>query len=86
MARGNNPTPALLDDTGLTLGDLHRASGVDLGYLSRIFAGKQGPSLATARRIAPALGWSLDELMTRLDSLQPARRGRAARRRGSPKN
>ena len=53
-----------------TLSGLHRALGIDMGYLSRIFAGKQCPSLSVAEMIAAHVGWTLDEFTIMLRDKQ----------------
>lgn len=47
------------EDSGLTLAELARASGVDPSYISRIEAGRQGASLETYARLAVVLGADL---------------------------
>ncbi len=48
-----------LDDSGLTAGELARASGIDSGFLARILAGTIRPSLETYARLAVPLGLDL---------------------------
>ena len=44
------------------LNTLLRVLGVDCGYVSNLEAGKRNPTLATIKRIADALGVSVDKL------------------------
>ena len=53
----------LIQDSGLTLSELHRRSGVSRTTLSRIANGHQAMSRATARKLAPILDTSAEELM-----------------------
>ena len=50
----------------VSLGSVHRATGIDRSYLARIFGGKRRPGLATARALANHLKMTTDELLTRL--------------------
>ncbi|MCR4279462.1 MAG: helix-turn-helix domain-containing protein [Candidatus Zambryskibacteria bacterium] len=47
----------------MSQGDIARALEVDRGYISNIENGKKNPTLATAAKIANALGVSPDELL-----------------------
>ena len=62
---------AIIRDSGLTLSELHRRSGVGRTTLSRITNGRQAISRQTADKLAPVLGMSAEELM-RSPSTQPA--------------
>ena len=62
---------AIIRDSGLTLSEIHRRSGVGRTTLSRITNGRQAISRPTADKLAPVLGMSADELM-RSPSTQPA--------------
>ena len=53
----------LIQDSGLTLSELHRRSGVSRTTLSRIVNGHQAMSRATARKLAPTLDTSAEELI-----------------------
>ena len=53
----------IIQDSGLTLSELHRRSGVSRTTLSRIANGHQAISRATARKLAPLLDTSAEELM-----------------------
>ena len=66
----HNDTPAMLAEKNCTLSGLHRALDIDMGYLSRIFAGKQCPSLSVAEKIAAHVGWTLDEFTAMLRERQ----------------
>ena len=59
-------TPLLLKSANTTMLAVHRKTGIDYGYLSRIFSGKQRPSLQIAQMIAAAIGWTLDDLVAGL--------------------
>ena len=62
---------AIIRDSGLTLSEIHRRSGVGRTTLSRITNGRQAISRQTADKLAPVLGTSAVELM-RSPSIQPA--------------
>ena len=62
---------AIIRDSGLTLSELHRRSGVGRTTLSRITNGRQALSRPTAVKLAPVLGVSAEELM-HSPSTQPA--------------
>ena len=62
---------AIIRDSGLTLSELHRRSGVSRITLSRITNGRQALSRRTAVKLAPVLGMSAEELI-RAPSTQPA--------------
>ena len=62
---------AIIRDSGLTLSEIHRRSGVGRTTLSRITNGRQAISRQTADKLAPVLGFSAEELM-RSPSTQPA--------------
>ena len=62
---------AIIRDSGLTLSEIHRRSGVARTTLSRITNGRQALSRKTAVRLAPVLGRSAEELM-QSPSTQPA--------------
>ena len=53
----------LIQDSGLTLSELHRRSGVSRTTLSRIVNGHQAMSRPTARKLAPTLDTSAEELI-----------------------
>jgi transcriptional regulator with XRE-family HTH domain len=67
MAGTKGITPKALQGSGKTLLGISRTTGLDQGYLSRVFAGKQRPSIVTAQRIAAACGWDLGVLIAKLD-------------------
>ena len=62
---------AIIRDSGLTLSEIHRRSGVARTTLSRITHGHQSLSRKTADKLAPVVGWSAEELL-RARSSQPA--------------
>ena len=62
---------AIIRDSGLTLSELHRRSGVGRITLSRITNGRQAISRQTADKLAPVLGISAEELI-QAPSTQPA--------------
>ena len=62
---------AIIRDSGLTLSELHRRSGVSRITLSRITNGRQAISRQTADKLAPVLGVSAEELI-QAPSTQPA--------------
>jgi hypothetical protein len=52
----------ILDEQGLSNGDVSRGTRIALSQVSRIFSGKQSMSLAAALRIAGYLGISVERL------------------------
>lgn len=52
----------------INLSELHRLTGVDLGYLSKIMSGKRQPSLKVSRLIALELGIGLEEFLKAIDN------------------
>lgn len=48
---------------GMTQGDIVRALGVSRSFVSNIENGKTNPTLSTIKRIADALGVSVDKLL-----------------------
>ena len=62
---------AIIRDSGFTLSELHRRSGVGRTTLSRITNGRQAMSRQTAGKLAPVLGVSAEELV-QAPSTQPA--------------
>ena len=48
---------------GMTQGDIVRALGVSRSFVSNIENGKTNPTLSTIKRIADALGVSVDQLL-----------------------
>jgi len=53
----------LREASGMSQGDIHRATGIDRAYISNLEAGKQNPTLETIGKIAEALGISSDHLL-----------------------
>lgn len=51
---------------GMTQGDIVRALGVSRSFVSNIENGKTNPTLSTIKRIADALGVSVDRLLKKL--------------------
>jgi transcriptional regulator with XRE-family HTH domain len=47
----------------MSQGDVCRFLGVDRGYISNLEAGKRNPTLSTIKRVADALGVSVDILL-----------------------
>lgn len=62
---------SIIRDSGLTLSQIHRRSGVSRTTLSRITNGRQALSRRTAEKLAPVLGVSAEE-MTKAPSTRPA--------------
>ena len=72
MSKPNLPTvSAIIQDSRLTLSDLHRRSGVSRTTLSRITNGRQAMSRRTAEKLAPILGVSAEQML-QTPSTQPA--------------
>lgn len=64
MTRLNLSTlSAIIRDSGLTLSDIHRQSGVSRTTLSRITNGRQEMSRRTAEKLAPILGFSAEQML-----------------------
>jgi predicted transcriptional regulator len=55
----------LIGDAGITISALAREAGIDVGYLSRIVAGKANPSLETYARLSIPLGLISQHASTR---------------------
>ena len=47
----------------MTQGDIHRATGMDRGYISRVESGLKNPTIFNLEKIANALGVKPDELL-----------------------
>ena len=62
---------AIIRDSGLTLSEIHRRSGVSRTTLSRITNGRQALSRGTAEKLAPVLSVSAEE-MIQAPSTRPA--------------
>ena len=62
---------AIIRDSGLTLSEIHRRSGISRTTLSRITNGRQALSRRTAEKLAPTLGVSAEEML-QTPSTQPA--------------
>jgi transcriptional regulator with XRE-family HTH domain len=60
------PQTVYLAGVPINLAQISREHGLDHSYLSRIFAGKQNPSIKTSRRIAAALGMHVGEFIEAL--------------------
>lgn len=59
---GNN-IKRIRNAKGMTQGDIHRAAGMDRGYISRVENGLKNPTLSNLEKIAQALGVKPDELL-----------------------
>lgn len=68
-----NPTTqsVYLRGVAINMHAIHRVCGVDISYLSRIFSGERNPTLPYARRIAGAIGLTLDDFV---DAIEERRR------------
>lgn len=64
--------PTYVLGTQRTLSDVARATGLSLSHVSRIFSGKRTPTVKAAKSIAACLGVSVEELITKLGTLEPA--------------
>ena len=53
----------LMEEKGFTQGALSRATGITQAAISQILHGKQAPNIRTARKIAAALGVSVDDII-----------------------
>lgn len=56
-----------LGEVPVNLSAISEATNTDIGYLSRIFAKKQTPSLKTARKVSAALNMTLEEFLASLE-------------------
>lgn len=56
-----------LGDKHLNLSAIHRATGIDLSYLSHIFAGRKECTVSTYKKIASVVGMGLEELLEAID-------------------
>ena len=63
---------AIIRDSGLTLSEIHRRSGVGRTTLSRITNGRQAVSRRTADKLAPVLGIAAEELLQTRSTLPAA--------------
>ncbi len=48
---------------GMTQGDIHRATGMDRGYISRVESGYVNPTINVLNKIAKSLGTTPDQLL-----------------------
>lgn len=62
MLAGESPVRVWREHRGLRNAELAAAAGISAAYLSQIEAGARRPGVATLRRLAEALGLSLDDL------------------------
>lgn len=54
----------LRTEAGMTQGDIHRATGIDRAYLSRLESGAfDSPRLTTLYRVSRALGTTIDAIV-----------------------
>ena len=63
---------AIIQDSGLTLSEIHRRSGVGRTTLSRVTNGRQALSRRTADKLAPVLGMPAEELLQARSTLPAA--------------
>ncbi|MGH7184515.1 MAG: helix-turn-helix domain-containing protein [Nitrospiraceae bacterium] len=70
-----------LDGVWINLSAVSRETGLDIGYLSRVFSGKRSPNIFSAQKIAEAIGFSLgrftDAVRSRKEGIESLR-GRAS--------
>lgn len=52
----------------VNLSAIRRMQGIDLAYLSNIFAGKKRPSTSVYLKIASCMGMTIDELLEAIDT------------------
>lgn len=50
-------------EKSMTQGDIVRSTGIDRSSMSALEGGKQNPTLETIKKIAQALGVSMDQLL-----------------------
>lgn len=60
-----NPTTqsVQLDGTWINIAAVSRETGMDQGYLSRVFSGQRTPSMFRAQAIADVLGFELERFV-----------------------
>ena len=63
VAGGENPVPAWRDYRGMKAGELAASAGIAASYLSDIENGKKPGSIRAMKRIAQALGVTVDDLV-----------------------
>lgn len=51
------------EEKGMTQGDIHRKTGMDRGYISRVESGLKNPTIFNLEKIAKALGVKPDVLL-----------------------
>ena len=68
----DSPTPQSVQFAGvyINLSAISRLNGLQQSHLSRIFSGKRYTTIATARKIADALGMPLESFLDELDKIQ----------------
>ncbi len=69
------PTPqtVYLGKLPVNLSAISRKHTIDIGYLSRIFMGKQVPSVATAEKIASSINMSVGDFLAAIKALRSTR-------------
>jgi len=63
MVDGENPLKIWCEHRGIKPSELARRVGISPGYVSDIIAGKKGGSVEVLRRIAGALGVTIDDIV-----------------------
>jgi len=56
-------------EAGLSLCRLSKRTGLAVPHLSRVFSGKRGLTLKTAKKIGDAVGRTIDEVVTALQTV-----------------
>ena len=64
MLAGEHPARLWREQRGLTLGDLAARAGIAPSYLSEIETGRKPGSVSALRKLAGALGLTVDDLLT----------------------
>ena len=60
----------MVTESKLNMSEIARRSGCHLTHISRILSGDRTPSLPMARKIADAMGISLDRLWSMLEEVK----------------
>lgn len=68
---GENPIRVWREHRGLTVKALAEAAGITPAYLSQLETGKRDGTVATVKKLADALGVSVDDLVGERYGLQP---------------
>lgn len=68
----------------LNLGKIAEAAGISIGYLSKLLRGIGNPSIPTARKIAEAMGLTLEIFLMQIDGEKSKRKASRAGKLAKP--